>query len=501
MTVEIKSAPEKGLANIFGSIYLGENEFAIDVNFIQEVVDAPKSYSRVPLAPEYLIGLFNLRGTVIPVVDLHLYFGNRRHTDSSESKVAIIELNECCIGLLFDRTGEVFSGYEEDRSDLAHNSPDCFISGVFKMDGGQRLVQVLDATKLFSLGDIPRDTNASRLGRNRKEMSRGPRSQCISFTVGDSNCALPISAIQEILKVSEIMESPLPSPHSLGMINLRGVTVPIIDFPAFLGYRPRVEEAHESDHNSRIIVMRIENEVFGLLVDSVKTIISYFPDEFVEFPQIDQKRSGMIAGCITGKSDTDYILLDPDSIFTNTEIEQLAKGHKKLYKSARNEISGLSGRNVKRKTYITFLIGGVYGVYIDEVREIIELPENLMKPPHSQGGIAGILNLRGKLVTVFDPRKWYGENASDGQDFVNRKILIFEKKGIHFGLIVDEVRAIINVMESDILPLPKILHQTHGNGDDILEAIQAKSHTGSTENILVFNTESLADRATSLIFS
>lgn len=501
MTVEIKSAPEKSLANIFASVHLGENEFAIDVNFIQEVVDAPRRYSRVPLAPDYLIGLFNLRGTVIPVVDLHLYFGNHRVKDPNVSKVAIIELNDCCIGLLFDRTGEVFSGYDEDRSDLAQDNPDCFISGVFKMDGGQRLVQVLNTSKLFSLGNIPRDTNASRLGRNRKEMSRGPRSQCISFTVGDSYCALPISAIQEILMVSEIMESPLPSPHSLGMINLRGVTVPIIDFPAFLGFRPRIQDATESDHDSRIIVMRIENEVFGLLVDSVKTIISYFPDEFVEFPKIDQKRSRMISGCITGKSDTDYILLDPDSIFTNDEIEQLAKGHRKLYKSKKDNISSSSGRNVKRRTYITFLIGGLYGVYIDDVREIIELPEKLMKTPKSLGGMSGVLNLRGILVTVFDPRKWYGESVSDSHDLMNRKILIFEKKGIHFGLIVDEVRSIINVMESDILPLPKILHQTHNNGDDILEAIQAKNHTGSTENILVLNIESLADRATSQMFN
>ena len=55
---------------IFGSFFIGTMEVAINVKSIHEVVNIPEKIIQMPLAPEFLIGVFNLRGLIIPIVNL-----------------------------------------------------------------------------------------------------------------------------------------------------------------------------------------------------------------------------------------------------------------------------------------------------------------------------------------------------------------------------------------------------------------------------------------------
>ena len=100
---------------IYGSFLLSGSEFAISVKAIQEVVNEPESYNPVPLSPNYLLGLFNLRGMIIPVVDLRKIFDFPDNHEANEKKVAIIEHGNICVGILFDQTCEVFNGNDSDR--------------------------------------------------------------------------------------------------------------------------------------------------------------------------------------------------------------------------------------------------------------------------------------------------------------------------------------------------------------------------------------------------
>src|SRR5690242_8613951 len=102
---------------VYGSFYLSGSEFALPVVHVQEVVNAPGAFTPVPLAPGYLKGLFNLRGTVVPVLDLRDLFHLPEALRTESQKIAIVELEGVCVGLLFDGTGEVFKSIDEERSD------------------------------------------------------------------------------------------------------------------------------------------------------------------------------------------------------------------------------------------------------------------------------------------------------------------------------------------------------------------------------------------------
>lgn len=482
--------------NIFGSFYLSENEFSVPVSFIQEVVNAPDKYTSVPLAPYYMKGLFNLRGSVVPVLDLRELLDLKNAPLSDAQKIAVIELEGTCVGLLFDKTGEVFKDNEDERSDFDITQASGVIRGVFKKDNGKRIVQILDVTKIFRLQNILKDSSRNRLGRESLSNKRGHRKQCISFIVGPSKCSLAISDIQEILKIDKLSASALSVGHCIGTIDLRGATVPVIDFTSLLNYRDVDRSNSATNGDRRIVVMKLEKEFFGLMVDSVDSIISYFPDELLTFSLVEQNRVEMFLGCITGHGESDILLLDHQKILSHTEVTEITRGHSKLYQSHSLDINTKKSKGGPRHTYITFRIDNSYAVAINEVREVIDYPNKLLQPPGLKKHIRGILNLRGDLVTIIDARALYSTSnlkTSDDQ----QKVLVFNRNGIHFGLVVDSVESIISFAENDKVKLPKFLNnKDEGNmSADISEAVQITDSNGTKMSMLVLCADAVAARA------
>lgn len=95
---EIKNKARSGF-QMFASFKLGDSELALPISALQEVVNHPGKVSRVPLSPEYLTGLFNLRGLVVPIVDVSVILKIITNSESSLKKIAIINSDEIRIGL------------------------------------------------------------------------------------------------------------------------------------------------------------------------------------------------------------------------------------------------------------------------------------------------------------------------------------------------------------------------------------------------------------------
>lgn len=481
---------------IFGSFHLVESEFAVSVSHVQEVVNAPRDYTAVPLAPRYLKGLYNLRGTIIPVLDLRDLLNLTGEKSVDSQKIAVIEFDGACVGLLFDKTGEVFKNNSEERSDFERTDAASVVCGVFKKDSGRRIIQILDVTRLFKLKNVPKETGRTRLGHDLFGRKRGNRKQCISFVVGPAKCALPISDIQEILKIDRVNESALGGGDCIGTIDLRGITVPVIDFASLLKYRDVDQSEGATQGDRRVIVMRLEKELFGLMVDSIDSIVSFFPDELVRFPVVEQNKADMFLGCITGHGEGDILLLDYQKILSDSEVNQITRGHSKLYRTEENTKAKIASKGGVRKTYITFKIVNPYAVAINEVKEIIDVPQELLQPPGLQDHVRGVLNLRGDLVTIFDARAMY-QKSQEGGAPPAPKVLVLKKNEVHFGLIVDTVDAILTFAENDKIKLPEMLYRHSENkiSGDISEAVEVVDNTGQKRNLLILSVEALAERA------
>ena len=140
----------------YATFEVDDQLFGVDVASVQEVLRFGE-YTRVPLAPDAVGGLFNLRGQVIAAVDLRVQLGvDRRNLDEPAMNV-IVRMDDEPVSLLVDRIGEVV----EVTDDALERTPDTLtgprrdlISGTFKLD--DRLMLALDVRRAI-------DTSSRRL--------------------------------------------------------------------------------------------------------------------------------------------------------------------------------------------------------------------------------------------------------------------------------------------------------------------------------------------------
>lgn len=446
---------------LFGSFHLADTELALSVASLQEVVNYPETITQVPLAPSYLLGLFNLRGRLIPIVQLSQLLKLPEEGPREAAKIAVVDLDHAKIGLLFDGTGEILRVHSEQKI-MFERSDDAFpmIGGALKLDAGNRILQILSVDTLARLQDIPvmkagREISAETARR----VSMGQRRQSVSFRAQGARLALPMSAIHEIIRVPELLSSVLAGEHCIGMLNLRGHTVPVIDFARFLGLPSLAQDvlAPEGfDDERRVIVVKQSDVYFGLLVDEVESIVSFRDDELLAIPSFSASRPSLFTGCISTHSEQNIILIDETALFSDAIVADITLGHRELYAAESTSHSGRSTRRSRsRETYVTFRLDQLMGMRIDQLREVIDYPPEVMQPPGAPTFVRGILNLRRKLITIIDLRALYGMAAY--ADMSHAKVLVVENGTEKFGLIVDAVENIVTIDTGDKLTVPSVL--------------------------------------------
>ncbi len=144
-TYETNELRTVGETTQFIVIKLGEEQYGIDIKYIDNIVRMPH-ITRVPKVDEYLKGVINLRGEVIPVMSIRIKMGLEPDVETKSSRIIILKLEQQgTIGVIVDEVKEVVT-LENDRIEkMAYDSKDeraTFLSGVGKSDGG--LISLLD---------------------------------------------------------------------------------------------------------------------------------------------------------------------------------------------------------------------------------------------------------------------------------------------------------------------------------------------------------------------
>lgn len=130
---------------------LGKEEYGIDINSVQEIIRAT-DITPVPGAPSHVRGVINLRGKIIPVVDLRTRFNLAAVDASDEQRIVVVELGEKRLGMLVDRvsqviklSSEIIEAIPEEATSIDAN----YIRGVGKLDS--RLIIILDLNRSLLL--------------------------------------------------------------------------------------------------------------------------------------------------------------------------------------------------------------------------------------------------------------------------------------------------------------------------------------------------------------
>ena len=140
------------------SFKIGKEHFAANVRYVQNILELT-DITEVPKAPDYMLGIINLRGMVLPLVDMRIKLGlpNTEKTSSTCILVleVIIEKQQVFIGALVDSVSEVLEIDDSNIKDspgIGNQYKSEFISGVFH--DGNKFILLLEMNNFFSSSEV-----------------------------------------------------------------------------------------------------------------------------------------------------------------------------------------------------------------------------------------------------------------------------------------------------------------------------------------------------------
>lgn len=136
------------------SFKIGREEFGVDILRVQEIIKMLQITS-VPNTSDFIEGVVNLRGKVIPVVDLRTKLGIVKKVHDKDTRIVVVELDDKTVGFIVDEVNEVLripKSITEAPPEMVSTIHSDFITAVGKLE--DRLIILLDLEKTLSTNDI-----------------------------------------------------------------------------------------------------------------------------------------------------------------------------------------------------------------------------------------------------------------------------------------------------------------------------------------------------------
>jgi purine-binding chemotaxis protein CheW len=154
-TTDIKNASQGKVEELLQlvSFTIGGEEFGVDILKVQEI-NRMLEVTRVPNAPEYVDGVINLRGKVIPIIDLRRRFSMERKEHDKNTRIVVVELRGKIIGFVVDAVSEVLRiprSVTEPPPRIVSGVDAAFITAVGKLE--DRLLILMDLDKVLTLNE------------------------------------------------------------------------------------------------------------------------------------------------------------------------------------------------------------------------------------------------------------------------------------------------------------------------------------------------------------
>lgn len=133
---------EDTLSNKYLIFSLDKQEYAIAISYVVDIINV-QPVTRVPSCPDFVCGITNLRGKVIPIIDVRLRFGKMQQDYNERTCIIVVELGGISVGMIIDSVSEVRTLPDEDIApppSFSDSMDTRFIEGIGKTDSGIKLI-------------------------------------------------------------------------------------------------------------------------------------------------------------------------------------------------------------------------------------------------------------------------------------------------------------------------------------------------------------------------
>ncbi len=461
MAERASDGPNEGRgARRFLTFHVDRRLYALPADEVSEVIRLP-AVARVPQSPRSLLGVANLRGSVIPLASVRALLGRAESSVSADSR-AIVLAGVAPVALAVDSVEALVTleaaQVETRQAELAAD-PGERLRGAFLGGSGQSVTKILDIKSLLDANFTPRARQAKATpaaGLTSPERTTDTTAdgvKLVSFLVAGQEYALGIDAVQEIVPIpAGLAREPRAEALVLGVAAFRDTLLPLISLRGLLGFA----EATTADGLEKVIVVAVSGVLVGLVADRMRSIVSADPSAIDPIPPVLAARAGgetqikAIARVDGGRRLIS--ILDTASLFREDVMRRLAsdaRGGKVVTME-----DGAIGAGESQ--FLVFRLGSEeFGLPIASVDEVTRAPEQITRVPGTPRFLQGVINLRGEVLPVVDQRRRFDLPAFDG-DRRRQRLVVVRSERHRAGLIVDSVSEVLRTPTDTIEPAPDI---------------------------------------------
>jgi purine-binding chemotaxis protein CheW len=309
---------------------------------VAEVMTVPRAIAAMPHTEDVLLGVFDLRGAILPAVSLRALLGLAERRVQGDERIVVARIGGHRLALLVDKVSVILRA----SPDVIGPAPSLFNRGLFNREGGEaRIDSVLrlpDGKGLVSILSPQRvlaDERVAQLlaqaAHNEETAMTTPTSSATSsastsataarerflvIRLGDESYGLPIAAVDEVVSLPDTLTRlPRAPAYVKGVMNLRGSVIPVID------QRQRFSVAGDPASGvPRVVVVTLGRLQAGFAVDAVSRILEIDAADLMPAPELSEEGDRLFDRAAQVEREGDVILLiDPKALLDRAEADLL----------------------------------------------------------------------------------------------------------------------------------------------------------------------------------
>ena len=407
------------------TVVIGEQRYGLPGDSMVEVIRRPR-ITRVPHGPPALVGVANLRGTVLPVVSLARLMGEE---PGPEARIAVLDHNGP-VGLLVDAVLRLELGDEAGAA------------------------RQLDFAALIEAGfkrpSVPaRSARGFANAASTAAESHDVQRVLVAFLVHGQTFSLPLTSVIEVLRLPQELARVAHTDRAvLGIASIRDRSLPVISLGGVLGFGER----QANPATDRVLIVEHEGARIGLVADAMESIIRLPETAIDKVPAILQRGRGDAELDAIGRPAGRPLvsILSVPKLFAKASIE----ANIAVVGQEKDAMVEQLAMGTQEQFVVFDLAGERYGLPIAAVDEVLRLPDQITRVPNGPRFVTGIINLRGRPIPIIDQRERFDAPAAEG--LVQPRVIIVSFGALQAGFVVDAVSEILSVDSAAVAATPPL---------------------------------------------
>ncbi len=403
----------------FGGFSLGGLRLALPMSAIREVVDG-KLLAELPCRARCVVGGIDVRGTLIPVVDLDIALERAARSEPSRC-VVIIAHDGKLLGLLADAMSGIFEPTPGSiaRANIADGTVSLFLASVKRSDNDET-VSVLSPEALSRLRDVPmvddREPRVEFGGIVDAQAAPDASIPLLLFRCNEVPLAVETAVVQATLFNPKTELLALASDRSLSVVDYDGAKVAALDLLDVCGLGQR-----DCTPEGAALVVTLPVGAVALLISDVIDVLRIRPDDVKPILPFASPRADLFSGSLpcsllrsdlvapAGTTTNQYLVIDAAKLVACDELTEFAK----LSGATRNgtstaRASATLAPAALRRSMITYMLDSERASPLEQITEIIPYQDG--GEVFSRGGaLLGLMVSRGRSIPVMCLSQLLGE--------------------------------------------------------------------------------------------